>query len=59
MTITDATVTATNSILLTYEDPAGGSNKSLHVVNRGAGTFEVQFSGKPAAGSFVNYYILP
>jgi hypothetical protein len=60
MTITDAAVSASNSILLTYEDPTGSSNKSVHVTNRIVGTsFDVQFSGKPVTGSFVNYYILP
>ena len=60
MVVNDASVTATTPIMLTYEDPAAGAHKTVYVVGRVAGTsFTVRFSGKPATGSFINYYILP
>ena len=60
MVIGNAAVTGTNTIILTYEDPSGGTNKTVHIAGRTAGAdFTVQFSGKPAPGSFVNYSILP
>ena len=60
MVIGNAAVTGTNTIILTYEDPSGGTNKTVHIAGRTVGAdFTVQFSGKPAPGSFVNYSILP
>lgn len=60
MTINDASVTASNVIVVVYEDPAGGASRTLFIGARTAGTsFDVHFSGAPAAGTFVNYHILP
>ncbi|MGE3799458.1 MAG: beta strand repeat-containing protein [Candidatus Kapaibacterium sp.] len=60
MTISDANVSATNVIVIVYEDPAGGASRTLYIGARTVGTsFVVHFSGAPAAGSFVNYHILP
>ena len=58
MTITDPAVTATSPIVVSYEDPAGGAQKSVHIGNRTGTTFTVHFSGAPVAGSFVNYSVL-
>ncbi len=58
MTITDAAVTATSPIIVSYEDPADGAQKSVHIGSRTGTSFTVHFAGKPASGSFVNYSVL-
>lgn len=58
--ITDANVTATSTILLTYEDPNGGSVISVAVGARTAGTnFTVLYGAAPPTTSFINYIIMP
>ena len=59
--ITDAAVTATSTIILTYEDPnSPGTSRTVWVYARNAGTsFTVRYSGNTAVGSYLNYYILP
>ncbi len=59
-TITNAEVTATGTIMVSYEDPANGARVSVDVTTRNAGTsFDIGFSALPPAGTFINYTIIP
>jgi hypothetical protein len=58
-TILDANITATSTVILIYEDPAGGSVISIALGARVAGTsFTVMFAAAPPAGSYINYMII-
>ena len=59
-TIANTSVTATGTIVVSYEDPANGARVSIDVIARSAGTsFDVGFSALPPAGTFINYTIIP
>jgi hypothetical protein len=59
-TISDANVTATATIIITYEDPAGGAVISTAVGARTAGTsFSVLFGAIPPTTAYINYTIMP
>jgi len=57
--VTNANVTATATIILTYEDPAKGPVVSLAVGDRATGTFSVVFGAVPPTTAYINYTILP
>jgi len=59
-TIIDSHVTATATIIVTYEDPSDGSVISVAVGSRVAGTnFNALFGATPPTSAFINYTIIP
>jgi len=59
-TIANTSVTATGTIVVSYEDPANGARVSIDVIARSAGTsFDVGFSALPPSGTFINFTIIP
>jgi hypothetical protein len=58
--ITDANVTSSSTIIVSYEDPANGSVISVAIGTRTAGTsFNVLFGAIPPTTAYVNYTIMP